>query len=190
MLQPQPTTITEAEYLALDAENDIKHEFVDGVVYAMVGASAAHNDLTVTLSAILYTALKGEPCKVAQGDMRVKAGNASDYFYPDLTIVCGERDFVPDATIATLTNPIVIIEVLSPSTELYDRTLKFQRYQMIDALQDYVLVAQDKARVECFSRGDDETWVLSQADGLAASIRLPSVDLTLKLAEIYEQIEF
>ncbi len=188
MPQPQPTA--EAEYLALDAASDIRHEFIDGEVLAMVGASEPHSAIASSLNFLLYGGLRGEPCRVYMADMRVKVAAAGDYLYPDLVVVCGEAQFQQDEGSATLLNPTLILEVLSPSTEARDRGKKFHSYQTLPSLQDYVLVAQAAPRIECFSRGGAGTWVLSQADGLQAEMALPSVRVMLRLAEVYEQVDF
>ncbi len=190
MALPRENRLTEAEYLALEGASDTRHEFVDGQVFAMSGASERHLDISVSLSALLYNALQKHPCKVYQGDLRVLVSASRSYFYPDLTIVCGERIFAEGTLAATLLNPQIIIEILSPSTELYDRTAKFTHYQQIKTLQDYVLVSQQAPRIECFSRGAGGTWILTQADGLSAMLKLPSIDITLALKDIYEQISF
>lgn len=188
MALPDNTRLSESEYLALEDATDIKHEYVDGRVVAMTGASARHIDITTNLIALLRDKLRGTPCRVHQSDMRVLVEATRSYFYPDLTVVCGERRFAPETNTATLLNPTLILEVLSPSTELYDRTTKFQQYQRIPALRDVVLVSQERPRIECFSRGNAETWVLTQAEGLDSTLRLPSIDVLMKLAEVYEEV--
>lgn len=185
---PQDDHLTEAEYLALERESDIRHEYIDGCALAMTGASEAHIDIVSSLHFLLYGALRKRPCKVYQLDMRVKV--AQTYTYPDITVICGERHFMPDEPVATLLNPTLLIEVLSPSTEATDRGKKFHAYQKIASLQDYVLVSQNAPRIECFSRGQDDAWILTTAAGLDASVTLPAIDITLALREVYEQVDF
>lgn len=187
---PKPEPTTEAEYLALEIASEHRHEFIDGEIRAMVGASEPHSAIASSLSFLLYSGLRDKPCRVYQGDMRVRISAAGNYVYPDLVVVCGEAQFQEDEGSATLLNPTLIVEVLSPSTEAVDRGSKFHNYQMLPSVQDYVLVAQATPRLECFSRGASGTWVLTPAEGLDAAMTLPSVGLTLALAEVYEQVEF
>lgn len=181
---PQQETWTESEYLAFEREQETKHEFWDGQIYAMSGASDEHNLITSSTHVALYLQLRGGPCKLYQSDMRVKTKSA--YTYPDLVVVCGERQFTDDH-VDTLTNPTLIIEVLSPSTERYDRGDKFQSYREIETLKEYVLISQNKPRIERFQRREGE-WVLSEAIGLDAILALSSIDCKLKLSEVYEQV--
>lgn len=174
---------TEAEYLALERESDIRHEYLDGQIIAMSGASRAHNLITSSAHVLLYTQLQG--CELYQSDMRVKIHRA--YTYPDLVVVCGEPRFTDGDT---LLNPTLIIETLSPSTEMYDRGKKFQYYRQIAALQVYVLIAQDQARVERFTRQPSGEWLLTEFTDLNAVMALPAVNCELPLAKIYEQVKF
>src|SRR5438105_11912 len=142
---------TAEQYLALEREADYKSEYVNGQIYAMSGASREHNLIAFNLITALGTQLRGRPCEGYGGDMRVKVSPTGMYTYPDVSVVCGEPHF-DDAQLDTLTNPTVIIEVLSPSTELFDRGGKFAHYRTLQSLSDYVLVAQDKMQVEHFVR--------------------------------------
>ncbi len=187
---PLDNRISEQDYLALERDADVKHEYVDGHIYAMVGASENHIALTGTLHFLLYAKLRDRPCSVYVSDLRVQVSETHNYLYPDVAVVCGERQFVKDETIATLQNPTTIIEVLSPSTEAYDRGKKFHEYQHINSLQDYVLVSQTEPRIERFSRSNDNTWLLTTADGLNATLALSSLDVSLALSEVYEQVMF
>lgn len=190
MALPKHTKLTEQEYHALEAASQIKHEFVNGEVYAMTGGSQAHNDISDNIYGLLFVALRGGRCRAHHSDMALKVEATGDTFYPDITIVCGERAFADDAPVATLLNPVTIIEVLSPSTELYDRTTKFDDYRQIPTLKDYVLVAQDQPRIDVYSRRDDDAWVLTPLDGLDAALYVPAVDVTLPLTDIYAQVDF
>ena len=184
---------TEAEYLELEHESDIKHEYHDGEILAMAGASHAHIRISGTINRLLGNQLSGGPCEVYLSDMRVQSTAAKRYFYPDGSVVCGEPELLEDKT-ATLLNPTVVIEVLSPSTANYDRVEKFRYYRQIPSLQDYVLIAQDRPHIECFSRNaaaaDDDAWTYRDAYGLEASLAIPSIGCTLALAEVYERITF
>jgi len=188
----EPTSgkrMTEAEYLAFERESEYKHEFIDGEIFMMSGASRNHSLITVSTSSALYNQLRGKGCSVYSSDMKVLTPSTDTYVYPDLTIVCGESQLADDKS-DILLNPTLIIEILSPSTELHGRNVKFRRYREIETLQEYVLIAQDQARIERFLRQDDETWLFSEVNGLEASIIFPSISCTLRLAEIYEQVTF
>ena len=178
-----------AQYLSLERHSEIRHEFLDGTVYAMSGASRAHSAISFNLAGSLHPQLRGTPCQGFSSDMKVRVGDASLFAYPDLTIFCGEPRFHDDHG-DVLLNPVVIFEVLSRSTEAYDRGEKFERYKTIETLTDYVLVSQDRARVEHFSRQPDGAWALAEVGGLDASLELASIDCRLPLAEVYDRIEF
>ena len=180
---------TEAEYLAMEAESDIKHEYHAGDIVAMTGASYNHIRVTSALIRTLEDHLDGTSCEVYPGEMRVRVAATQRYFYPDCSVVCDPPELHEDKT-ATLLNPILVIEVLSDSTEGYDRGKKFLHYQRIPSLSDYVLVAQDEPLIQCFSRGSDGMWTLTQAFGLDASITLPSIGCTLALADVYKRVTF
>ncbi len=190
MALPKSSTMTETEYLAFEHDSKIKHEFVDGYVYAMTGASTSHNDISTNILAYFHSRFRGRNCTANNSDTRVKLSAQRNYYYPDVTLVCGERQFAEDAAISTILNPTVIIEVLSPSTELYDRSTKFAHYQQILSLQDYVLVAQDKAYVECFSRAENKSWIYTYADETDGYLLIPSLDISLALTDVYENIDF
>ena len=188
---PQITyTMTEAEYLEFERNSEYKHEFVDGEVYAMAGASANHIIIATNITVLFGTQFQDEKCIVLQSDMRVKVQATKQYFYPDASVVCGERHFAPEAPIATLINPIVIVEVLSPSTELYDRTTKRFQYQTIPSLQDYILVSQQEHLVERYSRHKQNEWINTVVLGLESSIKIPSVGCTFELSSIYRNVAF
>lgn len=185
---PDSSYLSEAAYLEQERRSDIKHEYVDGQVVAMSGASPEHITLTTNLIGLLFAALRGQPCQVKSSDLRVRVAATGNYVYPDVTVVCGEPDYMPDEPIATLLNPTLIIEVLSPSTEAYDRGKKFQNYETISTLQDYVLVSQSEPLMECFSRAEGATWIRTKAAGDGAALVLPSLALTLHLNDVYEGI--
>ncbi len=184
-----PLAMTEAEYLAFERASASKHEYLNGEVFDMTGASEAHNLICGSTLFLLYGQLRGRPCKVYPADMRVKVRPTGLYTYPDISVVCSEAEFGNDQ-LDTLLNPMLIIEVLSPSTERYDRGKKFQHYRELAALREYVLIAQDSPRIERYWRQDDDIWQFTDAKGLDASIELTSIGCTLTLAEVYEQITF
>lgn len=156
-LQQTTQVMTEAEYLTFERASELKHEFLAGQVFAMTGASKAHNLISGSTYVTLYNQLRGRPCNLFPSDMRVKVTATGLHTYPDLSVVCGEAQFSDDE-FDTLLNPTVIIEVLSPSTERYDRGKKFQHYRELPSLREYVLIAQDSLRVECYLRQESGSW--------------------------------
>lgn len=151
------TTFTEREYLALEAVAEIRHEFVAGQIVGMAGAELEHNQVCTNVTTALVASLGERPCRVLGSDQRVKVEATSEYFYPDVVVVCGEPKLVGPSP-RSLVNPEVVVEVLSPTTERYDRGAKWVAYQMMPTLTDYLLVASDRRRVEHFQRGPNESW--------------------------------
>jgi Uma2 family endonuclease len=190
MMVAQPiATMTEEEYLAFERASETKHEFLNGRVYAMAGATEPHIVIVGSTFFRLYGQLLGRPCRVYANDMRIKVVASGLYTYPDIAVVCGDRHFA-DNRRDTITNPTVLIEVLSPSTESYDRTTKWEHYQTLESLQEYLLIKQDTPRVEQYARQDDGSWRYTATLGLEAAVDLPSIGCTLRLAEIYENVAF
>jgi len=179
--------MTEAEYLALERDSEIKHEYYHGEIFAMSGASRKHNLITANTIGIFHNQLRKNPCELYASDMRIRVSSTGLYTYPDISVACGEVEIISDE-LDTLLNPTLIVEVLSPSTESYDRGTKFQHYRTLDSLQEYVLISQDSARIESFTRQPGGTWVLREAVGLEAAIDLTSIQCTLALADVYEKI--
>ncbi len=179
--------LSEDEYLALEREGDTKHEYHGGQIVAMVGASKKHNGIVSSTLSHLYMQLRGGPCRPYANDFRVRVSAASLYTYPDIVVVCGEHQMADDHA-DTLLNPAVIIEVLSPSTEGYDRGRKFRHYQTIPSLREYVLIAQDAPLIEHFARQADGRWLYAAADGLDTTLALPTIGGTLALADVYELV--
>lgn len=179
---------TEAEYLDFERSTETKHEFFQGQVYAMAGASEQHVLIATNIATSLNYQLKGRPCRVYQTDLRVKVGDSGLYAYPDVVVVCGERQFTDDKQ-DTIINPIVLIEVLSPSTENYDRGAKFRRYRTLESFQDYALVEQDNPHIEHYQRQDDgKSWVLKDVTGLDSVVELTSIGCTLPLTDVYDKV--
>jgi Uma2 family endonuclease len=179
---------TAEEYLTFERASDEKHEFLDGTVFAITGANRKHNLIVVNLVTTLVIQLKGRPCEAYVNDMRVKL-QERDYVYPDVTVACGSPEF-EDAHVDTLLNPTLIIEVLSPSTEQYDRGRKFESYRSLSSLQEYVRIAQHRPHIEHFARQAEETWLFSEVKSMAAALELPSIGCTLAVADIYEKVIF
>lgn len=180
---------TVEEYLEFERTSDIKHEYLDGQFYAMAGAKRAHNLICAAANFHLFRAARKRGCEVHSSDMRVRTPSGL-YAYPDVTVVCGLPQIVEERGMDTLLNPTLIVEVLSPSTENFDRTKKFAHYKSLSSLQDYMLISQEQPAVECFSRQQDGQWVHALAIGLDSSIHIPALDASLTLADIYEQIVF
>ena len=189
MSRPAEQFITAADYLALERQAETKSEYLNGHIYAMSGASLKHNRIVAGLAVAVGAQLRRKPCEPFFGDMRVKVGPTGLYTYPDVVIVCGEPQ-LEDTHFDTLLNPKVIIEVLSDSTEAYDRSGKFAHYRALESLTDYLLVAQNQPRIEHFARQTDQSWRYSIVDGLEAEIEIATIDCVLQLAEVYERITF
>lgn len=180
---------TPDEYLVIERAADYRSEFLDGEIYAMAGASEAHITINDNLVAEVHAQLKGTLCQGMSQNAKVPAGGSRLFAYPDYLIVCGEKRY-RDAAKDVLTNPIAIFEVLSSSTEQYDRTTKFDLYKQIDSFREYVLIAQDEPRVEHWQRLDDNSWRQTVLFGLEAALKLESVPATVLLLDLYDRIEF
>lgn len=181
--------ITHEEYLELERKAEFKSEYLDGQIFAMSGASPAHCAITPNLTSEVVLQLRGKPRQAFSSDMKVRTGYKGLYSYPDLSVVCGEPIF-HDEKQDVLTNPKVIFEVLSPSTEAFDRGGKFIRYQIIDTFTDYILIAQDEPRVEHFIRQPDGGWLYYVVGGLESELHIASIDCTIPLAQWYDKIKF
>lgn len=177
--------LTPEAYLELDRKAELKSEYLDGDVVAMSGASLAHNLIAWNTGLSMRNQFGERPFTLLGMDMRVRV-DRSAYCYPDLAVVCGEIELEDDQG-DTLLNPTVIVEVLSPSTEGHDRGEKFRRYRRIPGLRHYVLMAQDAARVEVFTRQDD-VWGFADAEGLDASVALDAIGCTLALGDVYAKV--
>ncbi len=195
MPQSQPFYTVE-EYLELERAAEERHEYIDGYIYAMSGDSLSHSRICVNLASEFRAQLKGKPCEALSMNMKIRSGpvikrrrQSVMFSYADLVVVCGEPRFHENNQ-DVLLNPTVIIEALSPSTEAFDRGDKFMCYRTwIDTLTDYLLVSQTMPLIEHYTRRP-EGWLLSAVSGLTESLRLPSIDCDLRLAEIYERVDF
>jgi Uma2 family endonuclease len=181
--------LTPGEYLTFERQSDVKHEYFRGEVFAMSGASQKHVTIFMNMSHLLVGQLKGRSCRTFGADMRVKVSPTGLFTYPDLVVVCGRPRF-EDKELDTLLNPTVIIEILSKSTEAYDRGEKFAQYRTLDTLTDYLLVSQDKPRIERYVRQADGGWLLTESSGLDAVMPIASIQCQLPLAEVYDRVEF
>lgn len=180
---------TPQQYLALERGGQQKNEYLKGEIFAMGGASERHNIIVGNVLASLHGQLRGRPCKVYASDMRVKIDATGLYTYPDVVALCDEARF-DDEQRDTLLNPDVIIEVLSKSTEGYDRGEKFAHYRRVDTLKEYVLISQERCRVEWYVRQPDNQWLMSEVYQIQESLQLPSINCTLQVTDIYDKIEF
>jgi Uma2 family endonuclease len=175
--------ITPEEYLALEREAQTKSEYYNGEMFAMSGASDKHCQLAFRLSSLLGNHLRGRRCRGYTSDMRVQVPGA--YVYPDLSVVCGQPQLA-DEEFDVLVNPTLVVEILSPTTEKWDRGRKSKLYRSIASLQEYVLISQEEPRVEVFRRSSP--WEFDDADGLDAAVALSSIGFTLRLRDLYEDI--
>lgn len=190
---------TVEKYLELDRGSEERYEFVDGQVFLMAGESGRHGDISVNLTRELSNQLLGKDCRVRSKDTKIKSGGFEQkkgnsmkgmFSYPDLVVICGEPEYHDKFTDIVL-NPKVIIEVLSDSTEVFDRSNKFTRYRMFNpTLTDYILVSQDEPIVEHFVRQTDDNWKLYSRVGLDETFKIESIECELKLSDIYDRVEF
>jgi len=183
-----PSRLSEADYFRHEESAEYRSEYRDGEIVAMAGATVNHNQIVGNL----YTALRGRlerTCRVFATDLRLFVPRHRFYTYPDVMVICGRLQFAP-GRMDTVTNPILIVEVLSPSTEAYDRGRKFEFYRSLDSLQEYVLVDQDRFLVEHFRRQEDGTWLLTAYEQPEDILHLPVLGVDLPLAVIYERVEW
>ena len=177
--------MTYAAYLAAERTSSIKHEYINGRVYAMAGGSPEHARLAQAMGGELRQALRGKPCATFSSDLRVRIVATGRSTYPDVTVVCGGIERTDDDDDAVI-NPTVIVEVLSESTETDDRSDKWAHYQRIPTLREYVLITQQRARIEVFSRESANPAVWRYEDhGAGAAMVLPSLDITIRIDDVY-----
>jgi Uma2 family endonuclease len=207
-MQPKKTPVvrmTVEEYLEMERTSEVKHNYVDGYVFpvhgpvAMAGESGAHGDISFNLAITIGTQLKGRPCRGRTKDTKVRSGppgpwnprsKAGMFSYPDVVIICGDVEYHDEDKDVVL-NPTAIIEVLSPSTEAFDRGEKFDRYaRWSPTLTDYLLVRQNRPHVEHYARQADGSWRHTRAAELDAAVDIPSVGVVLRLADVYDRVEF
>jgi Uma2 family endonuclease len=183
---------TFAEYLVFEEAAEWKHEFHEGEILAMSGASPEHALITASMTAVLHGLLAGKPCRVYSSDLKIAVKPAERVVYPDASVVCGPLEYDPnDPKRHVVTNPRVIVEVLSPTTEGYDRGEKFRHYRGIASLAEYVLISQTAAVVETFFRQADGSWLIAGTyTGLDARARLRALDIEFALSDIYAGVEF
>jgi len=189
-MSTQPKSpLTPEQYLEIERKAEYKSEYLAGEMFAMSGASREHNVLVWTLASILFEQLHDRQCELYPGDMRVLVAPTGLYTYPNIVGVCGIPRF-RDGHADTLINPTFLAEILSPSTEAYDRGRKFEHYRQIESLQEYLLVAQDRMHADLFLRRSDSNWILAQADRPDDALRLRSLGCELPMARLYQKIDF
>jgi Uma2 family endonuclease len=176
--------LTDAEYLALEASSEERHELFAGVVVAMVGASWQHNTIVSNIMISLGSKIRGRGCPIHNQTTRVRSPQQGTYFYPDVVALCG-KPALSEGSLQSLLNPTLIIEVLSPSTEQDDRTRKYKAYRMIPSLQEYLLIAQDVLRVESYARRGSGEWVHEIYSEWPDLVPIPSLDAALSLTDLY-----
>jgi len=186
-LQPKPILSLDDWLEGERAVLEGRSEYLDGEVFAMTGASMEHNAIVMNIGSELSIQLKGRPCQVYANDMKVLIRSADAGTYPDLVAYCGEPELL-DSRRDVLLNPSLIVEVLSNSTAAYDRGDKFALYRRIPSLREYLLVSQDRVRVELYRRGENGRWTLTDYTGLEDQVPLESLDCTLALAEVYDKV--
>ncbi len=186
---PQPKTYySPEEYLALERAAEFRSEYLNGEIFAMAGESPNHGRIKADVVVALGNQLKGKNCEAFTSDTKVRTPGINMFGYPDVVVVCGEiihHDQFQDVIL----NPKVIIEVLSPSTELYDRSEKFASYRQLESLTDYLLISQDKVRIEHYVR-HGRFWMLSEESDLANSITIESIECSLPLKDVYARVQF
>ncbi len=182
-------SLTPEEYLEIERAAEFKSEYYNGRMYAMSGGTYGHVMIIGNLAGELHSAFKKSPCGVTASDLRVRVSPRGLYTYPEVVVVCGEPKFADDQK-DTLLNPTFIAEVLSPSTEAYDRGFKSTQYRMLESLQEYALVWQTEPRLEVFRRQSSGGWLLSEFAGLDAVCRFESLGRQVALADIFERVTF
>lgn len=189
MEKPAPQYYTPEEYLAMEETADFKSEYYQGEIFAMTGGSLNHDRITGNLYINLSLGLKGKKCEVFSSDIRVWIESQRLFTYPDVTVVCGKPGLYEKRN-DTITNPLLLVEVLSESTQNYDRGQKFFLYRAIESLKEYVLVDQYQFQVEHFSKAEDGRWVLTEYHNAEGMLSIPRLGFRISLQDIYDKVEF
>jgi Uma2 family endonuclease len=184
----QPKPCTAEDYLAAEVQSDIRNEYRNGEIIPMTGGTPAHNQLSSALNALLWFALRGKPYNVFVTDQRLWIPDRNIYTYPDVMVTPRPAELMPNRK-DTVMNPILLVEVLSASTESYDRGEKFAAYRTIPTVQEYVLIAQDQPLVEQYVKQSESEWLFAETRGLEQGVTLRSVEVEIALADLYEAIE-
>ncbi|MCY7374407.1 MAG: Uma2 family endonuclease [Pyrinomonadaceae bacterium] len=185
---PKKKKYAPEEYLALEEQAEYRSEYENGAIVAMAGGSLNHAQITSNVNRFIGNKVT-QNCRSLTTDVKVRVENYRKFYYPDVLVICGEPKFYQKRN-DTVTNPILIVEVLSDSTEAKDRGEKFAAYQTLEFLQEYILVSQDKAKIEQFTRQNDGSWKYQATIGLKSAVKFTSIEVELTLDEIYQRIEF
>lgn len=185
---PKEKIYTPEDYLSLEENCEYRSEYVDGYIFKMAGGTEAHIQISFNITKLLADKLRGK-CRAYQSEMKVWIEEAKTFFYPDVTLVCGERKFYKDRR-DIVENPVLLVEVLSESTKEYDKNDKFLTYQKIESFQEYALVSQNRPAVQQFIRQGDGIWIYKATIGLKSEVYFESVDAGFSLEEIYDLVEF
>ena len=189
MGHPEKKDISEAEYLEFERNATEKHEYFQGEIFAMSGASFTHNKIFANLFGALSSSLKGKPCQPFGSDLRTSISLNSLFAYPDISIICGEPEFTDDK-FDTVKNPTVIIEILSKSTRNYDLGGKFLLYKQIDTLKEYILIDSEAIKLIKYFKNEDNSWLMTEVNSIESSFKLDSVKVEIQLKDIYENVKF
>jgi Uma2 family endonuclease len=181
--------ISPERYLEIERAAEMKSEYYDGQMFAMSGGSLAHSMIPAGLAFALRLSLRGNDCRVATSDLRVRIAPQGPFVYPDLTVVCGEPQLA-DNYKDILLNPTAVFEVISASSEAYDRGYKFAQYRRVESLREYVLLSQVEPKIETFSRDADGKWIYTEFAGLEAICHLPGIGCNIALTDVYEGVMF
>lgn len=189
MLRPIKKTFAPAEYLAMETVAEYKSEYYNGEIFALAGGTPDHSLVAVNLTIELGTRLAAQPCRVFNSDMRLHIERSGLYTYPDVMVICGKIELVKNRN-DTVTNPILLVEVLSESTHDYDRGAKFNFYKQIPTLREYVVVESENPHVECYQRTAGDQWLVEMYDDLDATVTLESVACEISLQRIYSKVSW
>ena len=177
------------EYLRMEENSSEKHEYFQGEIFSMGSGIPRHNFLVANVTAELIFGLRGKDCTPYSSDMRILVRSSGLYTYADVSVVCGETELAPDRN-DTIINPVLIVEVLSPSTEKYDRSQKFELYRGLESLKDFLLVDQARVYIELYTRSASDTWLLQTFNSLSQTVTLVSVNLAIPVANFYDKVKF
>jgi Uma2 family endonuclease len=186
---PQRRKISVGDYLVMERVSPVKHEYFNGEISQMAGASEEHAVISANITISIGSQLKDRPCKTYTSDMRVHIPATGLFTYPDVTVTCEKSAMLDDSYLDTLLNPTLIVEVLSPSTEAFDKGDKFDHYRSIESFREYLLVWQDKRRVARYTKSDNNSWVLTDFIGDEALIELSSIGCVLSMSDIYSKVD-
>jgi Uma2 family endonuclease len=190
LMSTQPKTfLTPEQYLEIERAAESRSEYYNGEMFAMAGTSFRHARIIRNVMFELTQKLRGGKCEAVSSEVRLRVSPKGLYTYPDVMVVCGGPQFV-DKVLDTVTNPIVIVEILSPTTEAYDRGPKFESYRTLESLRDYIMIAQDRVHVEHYMRQADGTWILQETSDREQTIEIASIGCGFKLSDAYENVAF